>query len=127
MRITSFITNASIILTLSLFSPVVSADDPASARAIAGILAELNQVPSDEAKSQLAAIENDVTTSPDYKIIARAIHNLNHTVDSSSRDVLNNIAVNNAADSTARELAEILVNFQSTADEVTRARLQELR
>ncbi len=127
MRITSLTRNTLLVLTLSLISPFVSADDPASARTIAGILADLNQSPTEDAKQQLMAIENDAATSPDYKVIARAVHDLQHSVNSTSRDVLNNIASNNAADATARELAEILVNFQSSADEVTRARLQELR
>ncbi|MEQ8954099.1 MAG: hypothetical protein RL120_08185 [Gammaproteobacteria bacterium] len=127
MRITSITKKSLLVISIALVSPFVTADDSVSARTIASILADLNHFPSDEAKTQLMAIESDGTTSGDFKTIARAVHDLQHTVGTDSRDDLNDIASDDNADPTARELAQIVMNIEHTADEAAKARLQELR
>lgn len=131
MRISSFVRNSilvsTFVSTLAIVSPFAMADDSAAVRTIAGILAELNSAPSDAAKSQLMAIENDAATSIDFRIIARAVHDLNQTVASDYRDELTDIVSDNNADPAARELAQIVMNLDQTADEATKSRLQALR
>lgn len=131
MRISSFVKNSILVpvlvSSLAIVSPFAMADDSAAVRTIAGILAELNIAPSDAAKSQLMAIESDVTTSIDFRIIARAVHDLNQTVASDYRDELTDIVSDTNANPTARELAQIVMNLDQTADEPTKTRLQALR
>lgn len=103
-------------IVLGLFSVAAVADTPA--KAIAGIVSELNHFPNDGQKATLSAIAADTSNSEAIRAIAKAVHDMQHSASDADKARLQAIAADESATGAERTLAEVVgsMNHMASAD-----------
>jgi len=103
---------------------VALADNDSAARAIAGVLVNLNHFPSDADKAVLMEVANDESNGQGFRAIARAVHNMQHAASAEDKELMGRIMAADQADPRAKALAEIVANFSHVPGDAAKATLQ---
>jgi len=115
-----------VFIALISFNQVALADNDSAAKAIAGILANLNHFPSDADKVVLMEIANDDGNGQGFRAIARAVHNMQHAASAEDKEMMGRIMAADRADPRAKALAEIVANISHVASDDAKATLQAM-
>ena len=71
----------------------------------------------------LNEIANDAANSNAIRVIAKAVHDMQHAVAAADKTVLEGIAADSSASAAERTLAEIVAGFNHMANDASKARL----
>ena len=115
-----------VFITCISFNQVALADNDSAAKAIAGVLVNLNHFPSDADKAILMEIASDESNGQGFRAIARAVHNMQHAASAEDKELMGRIMAADQADSRAKALAEIVANISHVPSDEAKATLQEM-
>ena len=106
-------------LFLGLAANLASAAESKAVQAMAGILTNIQHVPSDADKQALAQISKDKATTADERTVAQALMNVQHTAAAADKSGLEAIVSDAKASSSVKTLATVILglhHFPSASD-----------
>jgi len=106
-------------LLLGLAANVANAAESKAVQAMAGILTNIQHVPSDADKQALAQITQDKTTTADERTVAQALMNVQHTAAAADKPGLEAIVSDAKASGSVKTLATVILglhHFPSASD-----------
>ena len=115
-----------VLVALFSFNQIALADNDSAAKAIAGILVNLNHFPSDADKAVLMEIANDESNGQGFRAIARAVHNMQHAASAEDKELMGRIMAADQADPRAKALAEVVAGISHVASDDAKATLQAM-
>jgi hypothetical protein len=109
----------STLLLLGMTASITNAADSKAVQTMAGILTNLQHVPSAEDKKALAQIADDKSATADERTIAKALMNVQHKAAAADKPSLEAIVSDAKASSAVKTLAGVILSlnhFPSAAD-----------
>ena len=106
-------------LLLGLAANLANAAESKAVQAMAGILTNIQHVPSDADKQALAQITQDKTTTADERTVAQALMNVQHTAAAADKSGLEAIVSDAKASGSVKTLATVILglhHFPSASD-----------
>ena len=106
-------------LLLGLAANVANAAESKAVQAMAGILTNIQHVPSDADKQALAQITQDKATTADERTVAQALMNVQHTAAAADKSGLEAIVSDAKASGSVKTLATVILglhHFPSASD-----------
>ena len=106
-------------LLLGITANVANAAESKAVQAMAGILTNIQHVPSDADKQALAQITQDKTTTADERTVAQALMNVQHTAAAADKSGLEAIVSDAKASGSVKTLATVILglhHFPSASD-----------
>lgn len=98
----------------------------AAVREMAWIMVHLKHYPSDEEKAKLKAIVADKASTEQERVIATAISNFEHGVETGDADKLKKVTGDMSAPAEVRELAGIVLNMSHKPSSADKAKLEAI-
>jgi hypothetical protein len=106
-------------LLLGLAANLANAAESKAVQAMAGILTNIQHVPSDADRQALAQITQDKTTTADERTVAQALMNVQHTAAAADKSGLEAIVSDAKASGSVKTLATVILglhHFPSASD-----------
>jgi len=120
-----------ILLCLILMAGLMFGSQPALAasgavREMAGIMVHLEHFPSDAEKGKLKSIADNMASTVQESVLARAIMNLKHKAAAEDKDKLKQVMDDSSAPAEVRELAGIILNLNHMPSAADKSKLEQM-
>ena len=113
-------------LLLGLTANVANASESKAVQTMAGILANIQHVPSDADKQALAQITQDKATTPDERSVAQALMNVQHTAAAADKPSLEAIVNDAKASGSVKTLASVILGLHHFPSDSDKEKLRAL-
>ena len=111
-------------MILSLTAPLYAED--AEIGSMASILLEMNHFPNEAQAAALQSIMSDSQAGASVRVIAHAIHSIQHQATAQDKQVLSAIAADLKQSAGTRTLASVIVNFDHQVSAFQKPQLEAL-
>ena len=95
-------------------------------RDMAGIMAHLEHYPSSEEKGKLKSIADNMDSTEQERVLARAIMNLKHKAAAEDKDKLKQVMEDSSAPAEVRELSGIILNISHMPSAADKSKLEQM-
>ena len=113
-------------LVLCLAANMANAAESKAVQVMAGILANIQHVPSDADKQALAQIKEDKATTADERAVAQALMNVQHAAAVADKPSLEGIVNDAKASSSVKTLASVILGLHQFPSDSDKQKLRAL-